>query len=206
MPFQYEHYRSPYVGTMADLLTHQHDARARAAEISGQAYGGAIANIGQTIAQLPGQIAQTKRLAQQDELGALQVGEERRTVAARNAFARIIQDTPQLDEDGVSLYDIPAVGKQLAALGFDPGGAVEHLGKINDAFRAEQTAKRALVVRGAEGIIAAGNDPTLAGHFLDQLERNGSYPAAKIDQFRQFIAADPANVAKVTAIDRKSVV
>lgn len=200
MAFQYEHYRNPYVGTMSDLLAHGNDARARAAEIGGQAWGNAAANIGQTIAQAPLQAAQTRRLTQQSDLGALQLGEERRTIAARNAFAKIIQETPQLDEDGVSLYDIPAVGKQLAALGFDPGGAVDHLGKINEAFRQERAAKLALVKTGAASIIAAGNDPTLAGHFLDQLEKNRTYPPEQIDQFRQFIAADPANVAKLTAM------
>jgi hypothetical protein len=93
----------------------------------------------------------------------------------------------------------PAVAKQLAAAGQDPAIAVDHLGKLNDAFRSEKSAKLALIKTGAAGVAAAGNDPALAAHFLDQLEKNGSYPKDQIQQFRDLIDADPANVAKLTA-------
>lgn len=208
--FRYDRYQNPYVGSIADLMQRPGDiearralqvgdAQARAGEQSGNAWAGAAQQIGQTVAAIPGQIAQQKRLGQEDDARALRLGEDKRAIAARDAFAKIIRETPQLDEDGVSLYDVPAVAKQLAAIGQDPGAAVEHLGKVNDAFRQEKAAKLALVKTGAASVAAAGNDPSLASHFLDQLEKNGTYPKEQVAQFRDFIDADPANVEKLTA-------
>lgn len=215
--FRYDKYSSPYIGQISELLRAPGDAYARAAEVGGNAqasaalqrgaaWGNAAQNIGQSIAAIPSQIQQAKAQqqntairSQQLEAGALQVGEQKRAISARDAFAKIIKDTPQLNEDGVSLYDIPAVAQQLAASGQDPAIAVEHLGKLNDAFRAEKAAKLSLVKTGAASVAAAGNDPVLANHFLDQLERNGTYPKEQVKQFRDIIDADPANVAKLTA-------
>ena len=58
MAFEYTPYRNPYIGTIADLMARGEDAKAkalvdvanaqaRAAEIRGQAYGGAVQSIGQ---------------------------------------------------------------------------------------------------------------------------------------------------------------
>lgn len=216
-PFRYAYHESPYVGSISQLIAAPGEAYARAAEVGGNAqanaalqrgaaYSGAAQQIGQSIAAIPSQIQQAKAQqqntairAQQLEAGNLQIGEQKRAISARDAFAKIIKDTPQLNEDGVSLYDIPAVAQQLAASGQDPAIAVEHLGKLNDAFRAEKAAKLSLVKTGAASVAAAGNDPVLANHFLDQLERNGTYPKEQVKQFRDIIDADPANVAKLTA-------
>ena len=62
MPFQYTPYRNQYVGSIADLMGRGRDAeaqalidsanaQAQAAQISGQAWGGAIQGIGNTVAQ-----------------------------------------------------------------------------------------------------------------------------------------------------------
>lgn len=216
-PFRYAYRESPYVSSISQLIAAPGEAYARAAEVGGNAqanaalargaaYGGAAQQIGQAIGSIPAQIQQAKAQqqstairAQQLEAGALQVGEQKRAISARDAFAKIIKETPQLNEDGVSLYDIPAVAQQLAASGQDPAIAVEHLGKLNDAFRAEKAAKLSLVKTGAASVAAAGNDPVLANHFLDQLERNGTYPKEQVKQFRDIIDADPSNVAKLTA-------
>ena len=72
MPFQYTPYRNQYVGSITDLMGRGRDAeaqalidsanaQAQAAQISGQAWGGAVQGIGNTIAAIPGQIQ-----AQQD--------------------------------------------------------------------------------------------------------------------------------------------
>jgi hypothetical protein len=199
MPFQYQNFRSPLTDSIAARIANQGTIEANRAQQSGNAWAGAVQGAGQAIAAIPGQMQQAKRAAVVDESNALQLGEQKRAIAGRNAFADIIKNTPQVDEEGVSLYDIPAVAKQLAASGQDPAIAVDHLGKLNDAFRAEKSAKLALVKQGAASVAAAGNDPVLAGHFLDQLEKNGSYPKDSIQQFRDLIDADPANVAKLTA-------
>ena len=62
MPFQYRPYQNRYVGTIADLMGRGRDAeaqalidsanaQAQAAQVSGQAWGGAIQGIGNTVAQ-----------------------------------------------------------------------------------------------------------------------------------------------------------
>jgi hypothetical protein len=67
MPFQYRPYQNRYVGTITDLMGRGRDAeaqalidsanaQARAAQVSGQAWGGAIQGIGNTIAAIPGQM------------------------------------------------------------------------------------------------------------------------------------------------------
>ena len=67
MAFNFQAYRNPYVSTIAELLSRGEDAKAkalidvanaqaRAAEIRGQAYGGAVADVGKIVAGLPAQI------------------------------------------------------------------------------------------------------------------------------------------------------
>ena len=71
MAFNFQAYRNPYVGTIAELLSRGEDAKAKAlidvanaqaqaAQVRGQAWGGAIEGIGQTIAAIPGQIQAQK--------------------------------------------------------------------------------------------------------------------------------------------------
>jgi len=78
MPFQYRPYRNQYVGSITDLMGRGRDAeaqalidsanaQAQAAQVSGQAWGGAVQGIGNTIAAIPGQIQ-----AQQDRELALE--------------------------------------------------------------------------------------------------------------------------------------
>jgi len=72
MPFQYRPYRNQHVGSITDLMGRGRDAeaqalidsanaQAQAARVSGQAWGGAVQSIGNTIAAIPGQMQ-----AQQD--------------------------------------------------------------------------------------------------------------------------------------------
>jgi hypothetical protein len=67
MPFQYTPYRNRYVGSITDLMGRGRDAeaqalitaanaQAQAAQVSGQAWGGALQGIGNTIAAIPGQM------------------------------------------------------------------------------------------------------------------------------------------------------
>lgn len=49
MPFQYAPYRSPFTNSIAETMLRKGDAAARASEQTGQIYGQAIANIGQTV-------------------------------------------------------------------------------------------------------------------------------------------------------------
>ena len=100
MPFEYQAYRNPYVGTIAELLSRGEDAKAkalidvanaqaRAQEVRGQAWGGAIEGIGQTIAAIPGQIQAQKdqafKTAQQARLVDAQARQDKAD-ALGNAF------------------------------------------------------------------------------------------------------------------------
>lgn len=78
MAFQYTPFVNPYAASIGDLLAHQNDARAHAAEVigaaqahaaeaKGQAYAGAIQQVGQTVAAIPQQIQQQKTQALQQE-------------------------------------------------------------------------------------------------------------------------------------------
>lgn len=191
---------------IADLLLEVGNAKARAEQQSGAAWGNAIQNLGEigsrTITSLLDQKKQATHLAfEQTQTAAaqLKLAEDKKALVEGDAFKSILKNTPMAAEDGLSLYDIPTLGKQLSAAGVDPTPYLGHLQQINAAFRAEQQAKTALVSVGAQKIIAAGNDPTLAHHFIDQLEANGSFSKDQLQQYRAFIDADPANVAKLTA-------
>ncbi len=78
--FRYDPYRSPYAPTIADVLGRKGDiaaqramtigdARARAEEVSGHAWGQAAQQIGQTVAMLPGQMQAAN--AQQTRVDAM---------------------------------------------------------------------------------------------------------------------------------------
>jgi len=78
MAFDFQAYRNPYVSTIADLLSRGEDAKAkalvdtasaqaRAAEIRGQAYGGAIENVGKIVSGIPAQIQAGKDQAFKNE-------------------------------------------------------------------------------------------------------------------------------------------
>jgi hypothetical protein len=67
MPFQYRPYRNQYVGSITDLMGRGRDAeaqalitaanaQAQAAQVSGQAWGGAVQGIGNIVGAIPGQM------------------------------------------------------------------------------------------------------------------------------------------------------
>jgi hypothetical protein len=124
MPFQYTPYRNQYVGSMTDLMGRGRDAeaqalitaanaQAQAAQVSGQAWGGALQGIGNTIAAIPGQMQ-----AQQDRDRVMEQRERddqarvlrAETYAPPTIGSSILPGTPSSlesyapSEDAVSLY------------------------------------------------------------------------------------------------------
>jgi hypothetical protein len=98
MPFQYRPRQNRYVGSITDLMGRGRDAeaqalitaanaQAQAAQASGQAWGGAIQGIGNTIGAIPGQLQ-----AQQDR--ARVVEQRERADQARALRADILSPTP----------------------------------------------------------------------------------------------------------------
>jgi hypothetical protein len=115
MPFQYEHYRNPFVSTIGDLLIRRGDieaqraqtianAQAQAAQQSGAAWANAIGTIGQTVAAIPGQIQAAKAQAQQSEMNALALEGARRDHKSAVVFEQGLKDPQNYNADG-SLND-----------------------------------------------------------------------------------------------------
>ena len=97
-------YRSSYAPAIADLLRDQGQTAARAQLQRGQAWGGAVQNIGQqvkgTLASLLQEKQDAPRRAMQDEMGRLQINAGRREeagaqVAAQEAAALKQARTPE---------------------------------------------------------------------------------------------------------------
>lgn len=201
-----------FAGTIASLMQRQGesaaqaaarigDIRARATEQSGQAWAGAAQNIGNTVAAIPGQIQKQQQEKIQQQSEQLDLKTKQRAEDARNALADTMGKTPKLSEDGVSVWDVPAITRTMADKGFGPeaGAAAQHLNGINDGFRQTRAAQLAVAQKGAQAVAAAGNNPPLAHLFLDQLEDNQIYPKEVVQKYRDFIDADPGNTAKLTA-------
>src|SRR5581483_10769129 len=79
MPFQFSPYQNRYAGTIGDLLLRRGDidaraaeqlaaTRAQAAQQQGQIWGGAVQNLGQIVAGIPGQIQQARGAELQNRL------------------------------------------------------------------------------------------------------------------------------------------
>jgi len=140
--FEYSAYKSPYIGTIADLLRSQGDirasaqiasanAQARALELQGQASANMAQAIGQGIAsaaQIPLQVQQAKRLEAQTALQHLQVQAAQHEAAGKQAVAGLMQGShlgPEdvgprlpsyLGDDG--LFDVPKITARLGELGY----------------------------------------------------------------------------------------
>jgi len=206
-PYQYPPTNAnPYGQSIAELMLRSGDiaaqrardvaeiqARARAA--SGQIWGQAVQGIGANVGQSLGAITDPNR-----ELTRLKVDEAKRNVSFRDAFAGVLKATPQVDEDGVSVYNVRAVAGRLAELGHGDQlpPVTQALEQLNASFRNERAAKMALVKQGAEHVALTGNDPIFAGLFLDQLEKNQVFPSDEIAKYRE-VASTPEGVAKLTA-------
>jgi len=213
MPFQYRDTSDArFAGTIGDLILRRGDiaaqqardianANARAVEISGNASAQAAQAIGQTVAAIPQEIRRNAVVEQQGKLGALDLEAKQRATDATKFLSKVMVETPKVTEDGVSVWDTPTITRAMADGGYGPeaGAAAQHLDGINNAFRQARASQVALVKQGAESVAAAGNDPDLANHFLDQMEANKLMPAADLAHYRDFIKADPANTAKLTA-------
>jgi hypothetical protein len=207
MPFRYDQYHPALTDTIAARIANQGAIEAQRAQSVGNAWAGAIQNIGQSVAQIPGQIQQQKEQAlrqqigqQQVQQGAINLDQAQQANEARDLFKATIKTTPMVKEQGMDLYDIPAISQRLGAAGMDPSPFAKNLAELNDSFRSFNAARQSVVVNGAQKIAAAGNDPDLALHFLDSIENNGVYSKDQIGQFRQLIqqGGQPA-VEKLTA-------
>jgi hypothetical protein len=115
-PFQYQPYRNPYVGTIADLMLEPGRAQAQAAVQSGNAWANAANQIGQSVAAIPGQIQQQKALQTQQQIHDLQLKQAQQHDTDRQALDQAYASG--LDREGILSrlpgHLRPTVQKQFA--------------------------------------------------------------------------------------------
>ncbi len=160
-------------------------------------HGAIEAQLAQTLGRIPGQAVQTYQEVQKAQLGNIALTRAKREDDAQAAFVKRLKSTPPIPIEAGGPFDVASIVKGVTDDGFDPTVIGDHLEKLNGSFQQAQAAKLALIKQGAGSIAAAGNDPGLAGHFLDVLEQTQMYPPATIAQFRG-IAQTPEGVGKLT--------
>lgn len=123
MPFTYQHYTNPLIGSIAATMQQGPQAQAVAAERIAQAQAGAIqargnawADVGHTIAQIPQQIQQQQDMTQRRSLQQSQIDENTAQTAARQRAAQGDALLGKLHQQFGDDYDKVASG--LADAGF----------------------------------------------------------------------------------------
>jgi hypothetical protein len=143
MPFEYTDYHNPYAASIGELLLHQGDveatraraiatANARAAEISGQAWAGAVQGVGTAVAGAAQQMADPRA-----QLDRLQLADAQRQNRSRNIFEAELKNPANYKPDGT--VDDAAISNRLKQ---QDVGAWEHWTAISQA-----NAKNALELR-----------------------------------------------------------
>jgi hypothetical protein len=201
--FQYSPYdNSRFGATIAELLAHQGDirarqaltvgeAQARAAEQSGNAWGQAIGNIGQTIAAIPQQIQQAKQQQQQSAYQQAQLEAQRELARQRKV------ETDQGIADRKALDDLFA----------QPGGIDEVLNRTPGHLRSKviedrkdlETYKRA---QREDREKARQSQQNYFGRLGVSIRRNEYDPAwmlGALHDARQEYADDPAILKQIDA-------
>lgn len=95
-PFRYDTPTNPYADSIGSLLLKRGEieanrsaqvaaAQARAAQASGEAWGGAVRDIGKAVGAIPAQIAEQKQQATAMDAAKLQLDQAKRTAAAQKA-------------------------------------------------------------------------------------------------------------------------
>ena len=115
MAFDFQAYRNPYVGTIAELMARGEDAKAKAlidvanaqaqaAQVRGQAWGNVIQGLGDIASKIPGQLeAQKDRDFQLGQRNRMLAGQQREDTA--KALADTIGSTP--DTQGLRYVNVP---------------------------------------------------------------------------------------------------
>jgi hypothetical protein len=199
-PFTYpQPQTNPYAASIAELMLRGGDIKANEAVALGNIEANAATGIAGDVAKIPQQIQQQKVQQLQTQDLSLDVDTKKRAVALQKQLSDTITNTPQVDENGLKLYDVPTITKGLAASGF--GDSAMQVGKnlsdMNDSFRAVQASKLSAASTAAAKLISIGAPADLVDHSVDQFKANGIIDAATADQLHALIKADPANAMKV---------
>lgn len=163
-PFSYQTFQSPYANTIAQLLAHQGDpqaiaaqqvaaANARAGEISANAWGGAVQNIAQAGSHVADTIARQQEIAPKLALEKIALDKAQQQQRGEQALSNALADHtlapgaagPQMPSFMTAdhRYDIPALTDWLngAGYGAQAPDLVGHAEKMNESLDKAQTAK-----------------------------------------------------------------
>ena len=200
--YTYQPYQDRFGATIAELLQHQGDirarqaltvgeAQARAAEQSGNAWGQAIGGIGQTIAAVPQQIQQAKQQQQQSAYQQAQIEAQRELARQRKV------DTDQGIADRKAMDDLFAQPDGIEeVLARTPG----HLrSKVLDDRKDLETYKRA---QREDREKARQSQQNYFGRLAVSIRRNDYDPAwmlGALHDARQEYADDPAMLKQIDA-------
>ncbi len=184
----------PLNSEIANLMLEVGRAKAAGALGSGQAWGNALSNIGQNIG---GTIADIPR---QQEL-AKASGDRQRARDAQQALAEAMksENVGPVEQDGLKLYNVPEIGKFMAAKGFGDAflPAAQHLDAVNQSMIGFQQARMGVVQAGAKGLLAAGAPMPLVNNFLDQLEKNQVYDKSTVQTYRDHLSQHPEDAVTI---------
>lgn len=210
MAFQYTPFVNPYAASIGDLLAHQNDARAHAAEVIGaaqahaqevvgQANAGAIQGVASTVAALPQQILQQKAQAQETQIRQGQIDDlnQKRSdlVALDKAYAApggrdaILAALPG--------HLRPIVAKQLS-------DADEQGAKAQEAQLTADKGSTDYVTGLAETIAAHNYDPIAAQGFISHAKetfKGNPSLLSQIGQVEQAVQANPTPESVKAIID-----
>jgi hypothetical protein len=183
-------------GRLVDLIRAQGEDAARSAERRGQLSAQLWSGVGNSINQGAQSVLQATDPKRQME--SLQLNEAKSGIAEHNTFKKILKDTPPVNENGMQLYDLPALASKATAAGIDPSAYLEHYANVNNGFRNEYQARMSTVQAGAQGLMLAP-DPELAKDFLQRLEANHTISSQVHDHLSGLIDSDPtpANIVKL---------
>jgi hypothetical protein len=186
--FEYRPYQSrEWTGSLADIIAARGRVPAEAALRVGQIQADATRQNGQIAGGAVQQLGQIAGQAVQ------QIGDARKTATIQG----LIKSTPKVDlGDGVLGYDLPAISEAIVAKGGDPSQLMSHLAPLNQSLQQLHAGRVATVQRGAQGLLAAGGDPMLAGDFFDLLEHNKVATPEQLRDFRSF-ATTPEKVMQL---------
>lgn len=172
--------------TIADLILEGGRARAAGVAGSGQAWGSALSNIGQSIGQTLTDLPRQR--------------EEQHARKFRDALSEELKNTPRLDQNGVQLTDVSAIQQRLSDRGFgaEASSAIPHLQSINDALTSFQQSRMNVVKQGAVAIASGGFDPDTALDFLEHVVKpNHIFSDALVSSWEAHIKDNPSSLKSI---------
>lgn len=191
----------PYRGRrLADLILAEGQARAQGVIGAGQAWGGAVQDLGQIANRTLSSLLQHRQDAPRRELETLQLTglkREARDVATEKA---ILPFALTQGPNGVATYDRDLLTREFTSAGI--GDRLPDLLKGLDAADAAafkvSEGKREALAGLAYGVMASGNTPEAFQLAVDHALANGLVSKEEVARLQRTIGTNPEKIAQVT--------